>query len=521
LNAIVPSETKSEAEPLVNLLAEQALLGSLLTKPALIKHVPASFHPIHFSGPDHAEIYKAITDLGSGAQGGFAVAQAVALGDRDKGVYIASLLNACSGLTPGVIEAGCAAITGLWHRRALVEIADKIRDGAHSPNGTLSADSIIAKAASSLDAMARLANTRSALEVVDPRDLQGLIVPDRQWIVQDWLPIGYTTANYGDGGTGKTLLAQQLMTSCATGQPWLGLAAKRCKVFALFCEDDENELHRRQDSINQQYGIDFSDLGDMRWVSGVGVDNLLVTFGSDGVGVHTARFDELTKAAKEFGAELVVIDTAADTFGGNENDRGQVRQYVGAGLNKLAHDIGGAVLLNAHPSRSGMSASGDLDGGSTSWSNTVRSRWSLARPTDDDTPADTDERILTRRKANYSQVGAEIKMRWERGVLVPAGGGSEVSGVIARAHAAEVFLDILDRCKSQGMRISNSKHSGNFAPKVFAGRPDARGYRVRDFEQAMKQLFAENRIELQTYGRAGDARQEIVRTSQEQPEAPE
>jgi hypothetical protein len=98
------------------------------------------------------------------------------------------------------------------------------------------------------------------MTVINPCSLQGLQVPERQWVVQDWMPVGYTTALYGDGGTGKTLLAQQLMTSCATGRPWLGLAAKRCKVFALFCEDDENELHRRQDAINQQYGIDFSDL---------------------------------------------------------------------------------------------------------------------------------------------------------------------------------------------------------------------------------------------------------------------
>src|ERR1700722_13711786 len=116
------------------------------------------------------------------------------------------------------------------------------------------------------------------MTVINPCILQGLQVPERQWIVQGWMPVGYTTALYGDGGTGKTLLAQQLMTSCATGRPWLGLAAKKCKVFALFCEDDEDELHRRQDAINQQYGIDFSDLADMRWVSGVGADNLLVTF---------------------------------------------------------------------------------------------------------------------------------------------------------------------------------------------------------------------------------------------------
>jgi len=85
--------------------------------------------------------------------------------------------------------------------------------------------------------------------VVDPRSLQDKLVPERRWIVRDWLPFGYTTALYGDGGTGKTLLAQQLMTSCATGVPWLGMTTMRCPVLGLFCEDDEDELHRRQHAI--------------------------------------------------------------------------------------------------------------------------------------------------------------------------------------------------------------------------------------------------------------------------------
>jgi RecA-family ATPase len=354
------------------------------------------------------------------------------------------------------------------------------------------------------------------MRIIDPCSLQGLIVPERQWIVQDWMPVGYTTALYGDGGTGKTLLAQQLMTSCATGRAWLGLAANRCKVFALFCEDDEDELHRRQDAINHQYGIDFSDLGDMRWVSGVGADNLLVTFGSDGIGGRTDRFDELTKAAMDFGAKLVIIDTAADTFGGNENDRSQVRQYVGAGLNKLAREIGGAVLLNAHPSRSGMSATGDMDGGSTGWSNTVRSRWSLARPKDDDTPDDTPERILTRRKANYAEKGVEIKMRWQRGALVPVQGEGIVTPTINRAQAEAVFLDLLDEQHRQGRHVSASRNAGNYAPKAFSKAPGRHGHTRKDFEQAMESLFASGTIVVGEYGRPGKWNQGIMRAPEKE-----
>jgi RecA-family ATPase len=359
--------------------------------------------------------------------------------------------------------------------------------------------------------------------IVDPRTLEGKPVPERRWIVPGWLPFGYTTALYGDGGTGKTLLAQQLMTSCATGVPWLGMSTMPCPVFGLFCEDDEDELHRRQDAINAHCGINFSDLGNMRWVSGVGADNFLVSFDYERM-IRLPRFEELTKAALDFQARLVIVDTAADTFGGNENDRSQVRQYVGAGLNRLARALdggrGGAVLLNAHPSRFGMSGLGDGDGASTAWSNTVRSRLSLVRPKDDgETKADSDERILSRKKANYASIGTEIRLRWQRGVLAPvqpAGGGSRA---INRSHAEAVFLELLDAATAQNRNVSDSKNGGNYAPKLFAASPNRKGLAKVDFLHAMEGLFAEDKITMEDYGRKGDPRRRIVRVQRDIDEA--
>src|SRR6202044_3743954 len=129
-----------------------------------------------------------------------------------------------------------------------------------------------------------------------------------------------------------------------------------------FCEDDEAELHRRQAAICAAYGVSIGDLGAMRWVSGVGQDNDLMKFDLDGA-FTTPLYASIRKAAIEHDARLVVLDTAADVFGGNENDRHQVRRFIGQ-LNQLAIDIRGAVLLNAHPSRAGL-ATGNLDGGST------------------------------------------------------------------------------------------------------------------------------------------------------------
>jgi RecA-family ATPase len=235
----------------------------------------------------------------------------------------------------------------------------------------------------------------------------------------------------------------------------------------------------------------------------------------------TPRFNDLIKQAKDFGARLLIIDTAADTFGGNENDRAQVRQYIGNALAKAAREINGAVLVNAHPSRTGLS-SGNLDGGSTGWNNSVRSRWSLARPVDEEgrEMLTSAERILTRRKANYSSVGDTIKVTWQDGVLVAqqtAGGFLDAVSKTLGAEAA--FLGLLDKCEALGMSVSASKNAGNFAPRVFSKRSDAQGYTLREFDGAMSRLFSASRIMLVQYGRVGDDRRKIAFQPGAAPEA--
>ena len=149
---------------------------------------------------------------------------------------------------------------------------------------------------------------------IDPTTFDGRPIPDRQWIVGDWVPMKRVTGLYGLGGEGKTLLAQQLATACAIGKPWLGLRVRPCKSLLLFCEDDAEEMQRRQDAINRDYGCTFADLGAMCWLPRLGCDNVLMTFENGGLAHLTALFDELFRVATDHGAELIVVDTLANVF---------------------------------------------------------------------------------------------------------------------------------------------------------------------------------------------------------------
>jgi RecA-family ATPase len=339
--------------------------------------------------------------------------------------------------------------------------------------------------------------TDAALRVINPANLDGLPIPERVWIVADWLPLGAVTGQYGNGGVGKGMSAQQLQTACATGTPWLGLAVMRCPSLGFYSEDDEDELHRRQERICQSFGLRFSDLGEMRWISGVGRDTTLCTFDASGRMHVTDLYYQIEEAALEHSSRLIVLDNAADIFGGNENDRGQVRRFVGGLLSRLAITCEAAVLLNAHPSRAGL-ASGNLDGGNTAWHNSMRSRWGLAKPKGDEEP-DDGERVLTRHKANYAPDGGVIRLRWASGVLVPVTRDGGIAGAASRSTAESVFLDLLDKCQAQGIHLSESPRAQNYAPKTFARRPDRDGFTAKDFELAMHALFAERRIRVADY----------------------
>lgn len=341
------------------------------------------------------------------------------------------------------------------------------------------------------------------LNIIAPSTWEGRDIPDREWIWEDWIPVGSVTALYGDGGTGKSLLAQQLMTACATGSLFLGQEVKPVRAFGVFCEDDENELHRRQSAINAAYGVSFGDLGNMRLVSRVGNENLLMTFAADGHGVPTPFFSQVLNASRDFGSRLVVIDTAADTFAGNENIRPQVRQFI-ALLTRLAQTINGAVILLAHPSQSGK-ASGSGDGGSTAWNNSVRSRLYFKRPGQPDgkdagggESVDPDLRVLFRAKSNYAAMGVELPAKWERGAFVDAtgaAGAAIVRGPQRDRQADEAFMKGLDELKAKNIRCNVHKGQANYAPKALRDKTlICAGFSEAELTASMNRMIQAGRI---------------------------
>lgn len=323
--------------------------------------------------------------------------------------------------------------------------------------------------------------------------LEGIAIPARRWCVPGWVPDGQVTMLSGAGGNGKSLLAQQLMTAAALGREWLGIPVERRKVFGLFCEDEEDELQRRQEAINRLYDVGFGDLEEqMSWYSYVGGDATLATYSRDEGQLSTMFWHRLERSALDSGAQLVVIDSLHDVFGGNEIDRVQARGFIRQ-LQELARGIDGAVILNCHPSRAGISE-GHGGSGSTAWVNAARSHLYLEREKEDN--ADGDGRVLTRKKANYAAINEQIRLAWCDGVFE---GAYEATGAVKgmeQRNAETAFLEALATLSKRGQKASPNRNVATYAPKMMTASKmsQVKGFKIRDLEAAMTRLFDADRI---------------------------
>lgn len=353
----------------------------------------------------------------------------------------------------------------------------------------------------------------SGLPRVCAASLAGKPVPPRKFIVEGLIPDRTTTMMSAKGGSGKSTVAGQLGVGVSTTGNWLGLPTERGPVVFLSAEDELDELHRRLAAIADAEGLNIAECRDLHFVPLAGQDAVLgAPDKKSGLIRETLIWRQLCDLVDEIQPKLVIIDTLADVFGGNEIVRAEARQFVGM-LNGLAIENNLAVVLLAHPSLNGI-ANGTGSSGSTAWEASVRSRLYMDSIIVDGQETDTDLRVLKVVKANYSKRGTEIRLRWRDGIFVsetPAGGFDKF---LASANADRVFLALLKTFNAQGRAVSPSP-SNVYAPTLFASHPNSEGITKRVFTDAMNRLLAAEMIGVETSGTQSRRRQRLVISSPE------
>ena len=110
---------------------------------------------------------------------------------------------------------------------------------------------------------------------------------------------------------------------------------------------------------------------------------------------------------------------------------------------------------------------------------------------------------------NYATSGDTINLTWCDGVFV-ADDKTGILGSIGRRKAEAVFLILLERLTVEERWVSDNSHASNYAPRLFADRPEREGFNKADFKRAMEALFSQGRIEIDEYGRQHDLRKRIA-----------
>lgn len=330
------------------------------------------------------------------------------------------------------------------------------------------------------------------LALIDPASWEGQTVPAREWTLDGWLPTKQAAYFGGKGGSGKSLAAQQLCTCMALGLPFLGVSVRQCIAIYITCEDDMDELQRRQADICAALGVSLSTLeGKMHLVSLFGrTGNELATFDGNGRLSTTPRWAELCATVLHAGAGFVALDNVAHFFAGNEIIRNHVAGFCGL-LNSLASTAAAAVLLIGHPAK----VKDSEYSGSTAWENQFRSRVFLQIPGEDNgVPPDLDARLLTKSKSNYARAGETLAFRWHKWAFIrdedlPADNRAEIAANIQAAAENQKFLDCLAKATAERRNVSLARSASNYAPKLFAEMLTGKPITKRGFEAALNRLL--------------------------------
>lgn len=303
--------------------------------------------------------------------------------------------------------------------------------------------------------------------------------PLRQWAINGWAPLGTVVALFSLGGLGKTLISQQTATHIAAGIPIWGQAVKQGNVLGYLCEDDNDEIRRRQDPIND--ALQLVNTPDGLYLEGrAGKNNTLFTY----VQPHYPSPTELLQHIKaECSAKrpvLLILDNIAQIYAGMENDRHQVTVFCNE-LTAIAQQYNCCVLLLGHTAK----AEGSQYSGSTAWEAAVRTRLWLNR-NDDGTME------LRKAKANYSALDS-VTLQWQDGYLHTISCGAGEANIVNERAKSAVAIALIEFTKAK-VSTSNSPQARNYLPKLMLDQHKLNGINPQTAKKALAAMVESGEI---------------------------
>lgn len=231
-------------------------------------------------------------------------------------------------------------------------------------------------------------------------DLAGMVdsEPDPPaWVWHGYLERGTVAQLHGDGGLGKSLVAEGLAFSVIRGGDFLGWPCRRGNVLVIDAENPARLIHRRLAGFE----LTLPETKRLRYLRA----------DAPALGSVDEAEDYLVDQIEQSGAVLVVLDSQRGLWGGDEKEQAEVRPWYMM-LRRVAERTDVVILVIHHDNRAGnYSGSSDLNA-------SVDTRLHLRRPKDyDESVPDTGERLLVHAKARATaeQPAVSLVIDWSDG----------------------------------------------------------------------------------------------------------
>jgi AAA domain-containing protein len=335
---------------------------------------------------------------------------------------------------------------------------------------------------------------------LDWAHMANLSVPRRSWFHDRWLsPV--PTLLSGAAGSGKTLLMQQWAACLCLGKRFMApfVFERPLVVLMWACEDESDELWRRQVAVCEWLGIGLAELANRFYlVPRLGKENTLLE-PHQGSLQRTSIYGELREEVNDVRADVLIMDNTAQTFGGNENARHDVTVFS----NMMAGLVEGRFFCPVTLGHTGKGEKSEYSG-TTAWEAAVRMRLYFGGQLPDadpmsllDNAPDEDTRFLAKRKANYTPKDYR-RFTYRNGVFVPEETESGAEGgmveVIRRRNAENAVLKAIPWLTERRLYASQHGQAHRFLPKLMQQHDLLNGVTKREATRAMTKLIGEKRV---------------------------
>lgn len=184
------------------------------------------------------------------------------------------------------------------------------------------------------------------LRLYSTREL--LQMPAPEWLVDGIVPQGGLVGIYGQPGGGKSFVAIDLALCVATGRPWQGHAVQQGFVIYIAAEGGVGITKRVRGWLAVN---DLSpDDANIAWLT----ESVAVNNDADDLETLFARIDDEVEQEPT----LIIIDTLARCFDGNENEQEDMGRFI-AGVDRMRLVYGATVIIIHHTNVSGARERGN------------------------------------------------------------------------------------------------------------------------------------------------------------------